>query len=82
MQQCMTITYPSIAIEAIKTRFDGAWERLIAKVVLRSFLAQHSEACELMDYVMKEDPSLSIQRAALAVGYLIVESKIPENVNS
>ena len=79
MQLLMTVTYPDICLEAIKTKFDGAWERLIAKRVLRDYLDKHSEACELMDYAMKEDPSLSVQRAALAVGYLITSSKIPEN---
>lgn len=81
MQLLLTVTRPEIDLEAIKTRFEGSWERCIARRVLRDYLEKHSEACELMEYAMKEDPSLSVQRAALAVGHLITSSKIPENVN-
>ena len=80
MQLLLTVTQPEIDLEAIRSTFSGSWERLIAKRILRDYLAKHSEACELMEYAMKEDPSLSVQRAALAVAQLITSSKIHENV--
>lgn len=44
MQLLLTVTYPNVAIEAIKGGFDGSWERLIAKKLQEKVAAGHSEA--------------------------------------
>lgn len=81
MQQCMTLTYPMMALEAIKSGFDGAWERLIAAKVLKDFINDFSEAFELMSFVSQEDPAMPVKAAALKVAYLITNSKIPDSVD-
>lgn len=73
MQNLMTSTYPNISIEAVLRGFDGSWERLIAKQLNKDSLANHSEACEILD-ACDQDP--------LKAAYLITSSKISDNVNA
>ena len=45
MQSIMATTYPNIALEAISSRkFDGSWERLIARKLEENVKEGHSEA--------------------------------------
>lgn len=75
MQNLMTSTYPSIAIEAIENGWDGAWERLIAERLKKDVNAEHSEACEMVESCItshgpKMDPLY------LKAAYLITSSTI------
>lgn len=80
MQLLMTVTQSETLMEAIRGGFDGSQERAIAEKIRMDYLRDHSEACELMNFVCKDDPTLPICEAALKVAYLITSSKIYENV--
>lgn len=69
----MTSTYPSIAIEAIKNGFDGAWERLIAAKLRKDFDKGHSEATEL---VLGLGPELSFNTRLHFIAKQITSSTI------
>lgn len=71
MQTIMTATYSSVAIEAIKGGFTGAWERCIEKRLRHDVDNNHSEACEILESV-----GMDYMKAA----HLITSSKIPESV--
>lgn len=67
MQAVMTSTYPNVAIEAIQSGFDGAWERCIARRLQSDVAANHSEASEICESVGND-----YRKAA----HLITSSKI------
>lgn len=69
MQAIMTETYSDVAIEAIKTGFNGAWERVIARRLERDYINGHSEA----EVIVESAGSLK------QASYLITSSKIPEH---
>ncbi len=71
MQQCLTATYPNVAVEAIKGGFNGAWERLIAAKLKREIQAGQSEAEVIVD---------SCGGDYMKAAKLIIDSKIPETV--
>lgn len=76
MQSLMNKTYAEVAIEAIKSGFDGSWQRCIAREIQKDYLADHSEANEIINSckVSGEPASKTYLKAA----YLITESKIPQ----
>jgi hypothetical protein len=69
MQQLMNITYPEVAIEAIKGGFSGSWERCIARH-LKLIYRHHSEAAEIVDYCEGD---------YMKAAHLITSSQIPVN---
>lgn len=75
MQSVLDATYPNLAVEAIKGGFDGAWERLISAQLRKDYIADHSEANEIVESVMVKGDKAS--QTYLKAAYLITSSKIP-----
>lgn len=80
MQGLIVSSYQNVAIEAVRNGFDGSLERLIARQLEMDYLGDHSEACELVNFITESDQTMPIRAAALKAAYLITSSKIPENV--
>lgn len=79
MQNLMTLTYPTIAIEAIKNGFDGAWERLIAERLRKDYRADHSQAVVLVDSQPIDDnvpEELQLFHKSIKAAHLITSSTI------
>lgn len=80
MQLLMTVTQSETIMEAIRGGFDGSQERAIAEKIRMDHLRNHSEACELVDFITKGNSTMVAKDVYLKVAYLITSSKIPENV--
>lgn len=79
MQSLLSSTYEGVAIEAIKSEWDGAWERLIAKRLRIDYKSDHSESVVLID-AQSPDPKLieelQLVHKSIAAAYLITSSTI------
>jgi hypothetical protein len=72
MQMIWTESYKDVAVEAIKTRFEGSWERCVARLLKKYVEAGHSEAEVLLQ---------AAEGNHLRAAYLITSSKIPDHAN-
>lgn len=75
MQQIMNETYAGVAIEAIQSgTLEGAWEKLIARRLLKDYQAGHSEA----EVILSAMGGINEEERLRAAKY-ITSSKIPES---
>lgn len=70
MSNCMTSTYPMVAVEAIQNGWDNSWVRLIADKLKKDIQSGNSEAEVIVD---------SVGGDYMKAAKLIIDSKIPES---